>query len=113
MNLIEAPLRHPGKVSPEHTQSLLDTITRKARLIQRDFNFFVEANDNFPAMGCFIMVAGGELVGDDQAVQAGLDSFYSPRDLLVRRWRCTECTSRTVPWANLPAACTRTWTGGS
>ncbi len=101
MNLIEMLLRHPQAVSPENTQRLLDVIAHEATLIQNDYNFFVGANDNFPAMGCFLMVVGGELVNDDRAVQAGLDSLYSARDLLGRRGFLSEYNSPTYAGVTL------------
>ncbi len=101
MNLIEMLLRHPQTVSAENTQRLLEVIAHEATLIQRDLNFFVGANDNFPAMGCFIMVVGGEMVNDDRAVQAGLDSLYSARDLLSRRGFFSEYNSPTYAGVTL------------
>ncbi len=101
MNLIEMLLRHPQAVSPENTQRLLDVIAHEATHLQYYYNFFVGGNDNFPAMGCFIMVVGGELVNDDRAVQAGLDSLYSARDLLSRRGFFSEYNSPTYAGVTL------------
>ena len=101
MNLIEMLLRHPQAVSAENTQRLLEVIAHEARLIQVDCNFYVGANDNFPSMGFFIMVVGGEMVNDDRTVQAGLDGLYSARDLLGRRGFFSEYNSPTYAGVTL------------
>jgi len=67
-NLVEMLLRHPERVSKANTARLLAHIAEEIVHIRTTHNFYIGANDNFPSMGTFLFVVGGELVGDDAAV---------------------------------------------
>lgn len=61
---------------------------------QADYQFH-GANDNMPAKATLGLILGGELFGDDSAVQQGLWNLRQLRDLLTRRGMLSEYTSPT------------------
>lgn len=101
MSLIEILLRHGRAVSPANRRRLLPHIEREIAHIIKPHNAFVGYNDNFPSMACFILVAGGEMVGDRKAVAAGIDNLWSLRDLLTRRGFFSEYNSPTYAGVTL------------
>lgn len=101
MSLIEILLRHGDAVSSANKRKLLPHIEKEIQHVIMPHNAFVGFNDNFPAMACFIMVVGGEMVGDKKAVEAGLDNLFSLRDLLTRRGFFSEYNSPTYAGVTL------------
>ncbi|HEY3398446.1 MAG TPA: hypothetical protein VGM19_12395 [Armatimonadota bacterium] len=95
MNLIEMLLRYADRVWPEHQARIRDHIATELVQVQRPYCSYVGANDNFPSMDTFIMLAGGELLNDDFSIQSGLDNLWSCRDLLARRGFLSEYNSPT------------------
>ena len=103
LSMIELLLRYPDKVTRSNTAKLRDHIAEEVRSVQKAHNSFVGGNDNFPAMAVAIQVLGGELVGDEGAVDAGVDTLYSLRDLLTRRGFFSEYNSPTYAAVTLHA----------
>ncbi len=101
MSLIEILLRHGDAVSPSNRRKLLPHIEKEIQHVIKPHNAFVGFNDNFPSMACFIMVVGGEMVGDSKAVEAGIDNLCSLRDLLTRRGFFSEYNSPTYAGVTL------------
>jgi hypothetical protein len=101
MNLVEMLLRHPERVSPANTARLRAHIAEEITAIRTTYNFYIGANDNFPSMGTFLFIVGGELAGDDAAVQAGIDNLYALRDMLTRRGFFSEYNSPTYAGVTL------------
>ncbi len=95
VSLIEILLRYGTRVSPANRRRIREHLKHEVEHVCKPHNAFIGYNDNFPAMACFILVVGGELVGKPSAVQAGLDSLYSLRDLLTRRGFFSEYNSPT------------------
>ena len=103
LTIIELMLYWPAKLTPANAARLRAHIARQAVGVQKAHNSFIGGNDNFPSMALAIMVLGGELVGDARAVEAGLDTLYSLRDLLTRRGFLSEYNSPTYAAVTLRA----------
>lgn len=101
MSLIEILLRHGDAVTTANRHKLLPHIEKEIKHVIKPHNAFIGYNDNFPSMACFIMVVGGEMVGDKEAVEAGKDNLWSLRDLLTRRGFFSEYNSPTYAGVTL------------
>lgn len=102
MGLILMLIRHSEDVSSVNRQRILAHLARAVEDEPKPYNSFADG-DNFPAMSCFILIVGGELLKNKDAVQAGIDTLYSARDLLTRRGFFSEYNSPTYAGVSLQA----------